>query len=186
MANFDKHQSRDSRGRWIKGSALHRAFHRFHKFTARHVFRGDSTAPAVAPQGNAASDKGKAKANPYTLELERLKRKYPELATQIERQTAELEQVEKQRAALIAAIRDEIKRLADWIEPDETGKFPRSIIKHIRRELDRYERVLQTADPDTPRRRTWEARIPAYGVIIRGDAEQLAAFIQLLGAAGVL
>ena len=86
---------------------------------------------------------------------------------------------EDARRRYVAAIRDEIKRIADWIEPDETGAFPRAVIKRLRRLLAQYEAAADATDPRRPE--TWTAILHSPRVTISGTAPEMIAFLSLLG-----
>jgi hypothetical protein len=179
MANFNANQYRDSRGRFAKrpDGLLKRAFHTFRGFTERR------TCKAGQEQGAGAKTRQKA----------------PELAELDRKRSAELDELrakckgtaparsfqtcpENARRRYVAAIKAEIKRIADWIEPEETGAFPHTVIKHLRRLLSQYEAVLP---PDTRTRQqsqpeTVTAILASPRVTISGTApELLAALLRL-------
>ena len=152
MAHFNPNQHRDSRGRFTKhpDGLFTRAFHSFRGFTKRRTFKPG--------QEQGADYKARQNA-PKEAPAEQIRRAAdPETA----------------RQNYIAAIRDEIKRLADWIEPDETGKFPRTVIKHLRRLIAQYEAVIKI-QPDE-----WTAVLAKPHVKITGTAPEMLAFLDLL------
>lgn len=174
MANFNPNQHRDSRGRFAKrpDSLLQRAFHTFRGFTERRTFRaGQEQGAEAKPQQNAAELEQKRSA-----ELDELRTNCGQgTAPAKRRQTSP----EDARRRYIAAIRDEIKRIADWIEPDETGAFPRAVIKRLRRLLAQYEAAADATDPRRPE--TWTAILHSPRVTISGTAPEMIAFLSLLG-----
>lgn len=80
----------------------------------------------------------------------------------------------KGTAETISEIKAEIERLLSWIDPQETGKFPRTVIKHIRRNLDEYETALTAGETllavaiDSPR------------VVIIGETAEIEQFLPLV------
>ena len=166
MANFNPNQHRDSRGRFAKrpDSLLQRAFHTFRGFTERRTFKaGQEQGAGTNPRQNAA-------------ELAELGTNCKQRKAPARRQQTSPEDA---RRRYIAAIRDEIKRLADWIDPEEKGAFPRTVIKHLRRLLAQYEAA---ADATAPRRpETWTAILHSPRVTISGTAPEMIAFLSLLG-----
>lgn len=93
----------------------------------------------------------------------------------------------KGTAETISEIKAEMERLLTWIDPQETGKFPRTIIKHIRRNLDKYESVIEgektthTHTPAIARDDTLSAVLldnPKVAVI--GERAEIAAFLDCI------
>lgn len=80
----------------------------------------------------------------------------------------------KGTAETISEIKAEIEHLLTWIDPQETGKFPRTVIKHIRRNLDKYETALTAGETllavaiDSPR------------VVIIGETAEIEQFLPLI------
>lgn len=80
----------------------------------------------------------------------------------------------KGTAETISEIKAEIEHLLTWIDPQETGKFPRTVIKHIRRNLDKYETALTAGETllavaiDSPR------------VVIIGETAEIEQFLPLV------
>ena len=172
MANFNANQYRDSRGRFAKHKPglLKRAFHSFRGIATRR------TCKAGQEQGAGAKPRQKAP------ELDRKRSaELDELRANCEQEKARICQTcpEDARRRYVAAIRDEIKRLADWIEPEETGAFPHTVIKHLRRLLAQYEAAADATDPRRPE--TWTAILHSPRVTISGTAPEMIAFLSLLG-----
>lgn len=77
-------------------------------------------------------------------------------------------------AETISEIKAEMEHLLTWIDPQETGKFPRTVIKHIRRNLDKYETALTAGETllavaiDSPR------------VVIIGETAEIEQFLPLI------
>lgn len=77
-------------------------------------------------------------------------------------------------AETISEVKAEMEHLLSWIDPQETGKFPRTVIKNIRRNLDRYETALTAGETllavaiDSPR------------VVIIGEAAEIEQFLPLV------
>lgn len=80
----------------------------------------------------------------------------------------------KGTAETISEIKAEMEHLLTWIDPQETGKFPRTVIKHIRRNLDKYETALTAGETllavatDSPR------------VVIIGETAEIEQFLPLV------
>jgi len=80
----------------------------------------------------------------------------------------------KGTAETISEIKAEMEHLLTWIDPQETGKFPRTVIKHIRRNLDKYETALTAGETllavaiDSPR------------VVIIGETAEIEQFLPLI------
>lgn len=77
-------------------------------------------------------------------------------------------------AETISEIKAEMEHLLTWIDPQGTGKFPRTVIKHIRRNLDKYETALTAGETllavatDSPR------------VVIIGETAEIEQFLPLI------
>lgn len=80
----------------------------------------------------------------------------------------------KGTAETIAEIKAEITRLAEWIDPQETGKFPRTVIKHIRRNLEQYEAALMAGE------KLIAVAIDSPRVAIIGEAAEMEQFLPLI------
>lgn len=111
--------------------------------------------------GNTKEEKTVA---PHNTEEHPADRKAPQMANTALKGTAET----------IAEIKTEITRLAEWIDPRETGKFPRTVIKQIRRNLEQYEAALMAGE------KLIAVAIDSPRVAIMGEAAEIEQFLPLV------